>query len=139
MAEASIPADARQASCQCGQLQAVCWGEPVRISVCHCLACQKRSGAPFAAQVRFPEDQVRITGASHTWTRIADSGNAAEFHFCPDCGSTVWYRSRPHSDAIAIAIGAFADPAFPAPWFSVWEERRHPWVSIIGEGIEHID
>jgi hypothetical protein len=129
----------RTATCQCGQLQVVCTGEPVRISVCHCLDCQKRSGAPFAAQVRYPEDQVTITGLSHEWTRIADSGNAAEFHFCPSCGSTVWYRSHPHPDAIAVAIGAFADSAFPAPWFSVYEERKHAWVRIEGEGIEHLD
>lgn len=111
----------------------------MRISVCHCLACQKRSGAPFAAQVRFPEDQVRIIGLSREWIRTADSGNPAEFHFCPECGSTVWYRSRPHADAIAVAIGAFADPTFPAPRFSVYEARKHAWVSITGEGIEHID
>jgi hypothetical protein len=111
----------------------------VRLSVCHCLACQKRSGAPFAAQVRFPEEQVRITGQSREWTRIADSGQPVEHHFCPECGSTVWYRSRPLSDAIAVPIGAFADPTFPAPRFSVYEERRHAWVSIVGEGIEHSD
>lgn len=126
----------RLATCQCGQLQVACWGQPVRISVCHCLDCQKRSGAPFAAQVRFPDAQVRITGESHTWIRTADSGNKAEFHFCPTCGSTVWYRSRPHSDTVAVAIGAFADPKFPAPWFSVYEERKHAWVEIVGEHIE---
>jgi hypothetical protein len=127
----------RHASCQCGQLRLACWGEPVRISVCHCLACQKRSGAPFAAQARFPEDQVRITGVSREWTRIADSGRPVEHHFCPECGSTVWYRSRPHAQAIAVPVGAFADPGFPAPWFSVYEARRHPWVSVVAEGIEH--
>ncbi|MCB2062621.1 MAG: GFA family protein [Novosphingobium sp.] len=129
----------RTASCQCGQLVVTCRGEPVRISVCHCLACQKRSGAPFAAQVRYPEDQVKITGESREWVRTADSGKRVEHHFCPQCGSTVWYRSRPHADAIAVSIGAFADPAFPAPWFSVYEQRRHPWVEIVGEGIEHSD
>jgi hypothetical protein len=129
----------RHASCQCGQLRVVCRGEPVRISVCHCLACQKRSGAPFAAQARFPAEQVTRTGVSRQWTRIADSGNAADFHFCPECGSTVFYHSRPHFDAIAVPIGAFADPSFPPPWFSVYEERQHPWVQIVGEGIEHID
>lgn len=127
----------RLATCQCGQLRIACWGEPVRISVCHCLACQRRSGAPFAAQVRFPENQIRITGTAREWTRIADSGDPVEHHFCPECGSTVWYRSRPHAQAIAVPIGAFADPGFPAPWFSVHESRRHPWVSVTGEGIEH--
>jgi hypothetical protein len=28
------------------------------------------------------------------------------------------------------AIGNFADPDFPAPTIAVWEESRHPWVSL---------
>jgi hypothetical protein len=31
---------------------------------------------------------------------------------------------------IAVAIGNFADPNFPAPTIAVWEESRHPWVSL---------
>jgi hypothetical protein len=30
---------------------------------------------------------------------------------------------------IAAAV-AFADPSFPAPNIAVWEESRHPWVSL---------
>ena len=30
-----------------GQLTASCTGEPVRVSVCHCLDCQKRTGSAF--------------------------------------------------------------------------------------------
>jgi hypothetical protein len=39
-------------------------------------------------------------------------------------------------DLIAVAIGAFADPAFPAPTVSVYEERMHPWVAITAD-VEH--
>jgi hypothetical protein len=31
---------------------------------------------------------------------------------------------------IAVALGAFADPAFPAPAQAVYEEHRYPWVRI---------
>ena len=41
----------RTATCQCGQLSAVCSGEPVRISVCHCLECQRHSGSSLDAQL----------------------------------------------------------------------------------------
>jgi hypothetical protein len=27
-------------------------------------------------------------------------------------------------------VGAFADPQFPAPTVSIYEECMHPWVSI---------
>jgi hypothetical protein len=38
---------------------------------------------------------------------------------------------------IAVAVGAFADPTFPAPKFSVWEHRKHGWLSIDGPAIDH--
>jgi len=111
----------------------------VRISVCHCFACQQRSGSPFAEQARFPAGKVSISGQSTEWIRIADSGDAVTYHFCPVCGATVWYQGGPMPQAIAIPVGAFADPDFPPPRFSVWERRKHPWVSIPGDQIEHRD
>ncbi|RHW19417.1 aldehyde-activating protein [Sphingomonas gilva] len=129
----------RHASCRCGQLTAACEGEPVRISVCHCLACQRRSGSPFAEQARFPADKVQVAGKSKQWVRAADSGRAVIYHFCPDCGSTVWYQGGPMPEAIAVPVGAFADPNFPPPRFSVWEERKHPWVAVLGDEVEHSD
>jgi hypothetical protein len=57
---------------------------------------------------------------------------------CPECGSTVHWQLAQFPDVIAIAVGAFADPSFPAPKFSVYEERRHKWVELLGQ-IEHAD
>ena len=37
---------------------------------------------------------------------------------------------------IAIPLGAFDDPYFAAPAFSVWEGRKHDWVKILGDGVE---
>ena len=91
----------------------------------------------MAAQARFPADQVVIEGEAREWTRISESGNAATFHFCPTCGVTVYYIARPYRDLIAVPIGGFADPQFPAPHYSVYEDRKHGWVDIVGEGIEH--
>ena len=130
---------ARVAECRCGQLKATCEGEPVRISVCHCLACQRRSGSAFAAQARFPTNQVTVTGASKRWTRVADSGATATYRFCPECGSTVAYELDKFPGVIAVPLGAFADPTFPPPRFSVWEERKHAWVAVLGEEVEHSD
>ena len=111
------------ASCRCGQLRATVTGEPVRVSVCHCLNCKKRSGSAFAAQARWPEEQVTIEGRSNSFELVADSGNVATFHFCPECGSDVHYDINGKFDGqIAIPLGAFDDPYFLRPRFSVWEE-----------------
>jgi hypothetical protein len=132
----------RTASCRCGRLKATVTGEPVRVSVCHCLNCKKRSGSAFAVQARWPRDQVSIQGQSKTFVIVADSGNRAIFHFCPDCGSDVHYEidgkfDDKFNELVAIPLGAFGDPYFLQPRFSVWEVRKHDWVEILGEDVEH--
>jgi hypothetical protein len=130
----------RTASCRCGQLRASVTGDPVRVSVCHCLNCKKRSGSAFAAQARWPTAQVHIEGSSKTFVMVADSGNSATFHFCPECGSDVYYvNDGKFDDQIAIPLGAFDDPFFLQPRFSVWEERKHDWLEILSDEVEHFD
>ncbi|MFC5547967.1 GFA family protein [Massilia aerilata] len=126
----------RFASCSCGQLSAQVSGDPVRVSICHCLACQRRSGGPFAQQARYPRENVRISGNSSAWFRAGDEGGGATFHFCPQCGATVYYEPASLREFITIPVGAFADPGFPAPTVSVYEERMHGWV-VPPAGAEH--
>lgn len=127
----------RIATCRCGQLRAECSGDPGRVSVCHCLDCQKRSGSAFAFQARWPEAQVRLSGAFREWSVVGESGGSATFRFCPECGSTVAYAIDAMPGLVAIAVGGFADPQFPPPQFSVYENRKHAWVEVIGDDIEH--
>jgi hypothetical protein len=127
----------RKASCRCGQLRVTVTGDPVRVSVCHCLNCKKRSGSAFAAQARWPGDQVQIEGESKTFVKAGDSGNPATFHFCPDCGSDVYYLIDGKFDGlIAIPLGTFDDPFFGKPEYSVYEGRKHEWLEITGD-LEH--
>jgi hypothetical protein len=121
----------RIASCQCGQLGLTARGEPLRVAICHCEACQRRSGSAFTWQARFPADRVEIRGDAREFVRHADeTGEERRFAFCPGCGTTVYYRSDSWPDLIGVAVGTFADPDFPAPGFSVWERRRHEWVGL---------
>jgi hypothetical protein len=126
----------RRASCLCGSLRVTCEGDPFRISMCHCLACQRRTGSAFGVQARWRADQVRIEGPSTIYVRTGDSGGVGTMHFCPTCGSTVYWTIDSMPDAVAVAVGAFADPSFPAPRISVYEARKHPWVAVPTE-IEH--
>lgn len=127
----------RTATCSCGQLTATTSAEPVRVSICHCLACQRRTGSVFAVQARFAISAVVTAGMSTTFSRVGDAGGGATFHFCPHCGATVYWFNDGMADSIAIPAGAFADPAFPAPVISIYEERMHAWVAM-PDGIEHM-
>lgn len=53
---------ARAATCACGQLIVSCEGDPTLVSVCHCLACQRRKEARMGS--------LRFFGA----TRYAPAG-----------------------------------------------------------------
>ena len=130
---------ARQASCSCGQLRVTTEGEPVRLSMCHCLECQKRTGSPFGVQARFRSEQVTgVAGQATEFIRVADSGNRVTFRFCPECGSTIYWTLSAFPDIVAVAVGAFTECAFPPPRISAYERRRHPWVDV-PNGVEHID
>jgi hypothetical protein len=120
----------RHATCSCGQLNLTIEGEPARISMCHCLECQRRTGAVISNQASFRREQITFAGKSTAWTRTAESGNAITFHFCPTCGSTVYVEGQGFPGYIAVAIGNFADPGFPAPTISVWQESRHSWLEL---------
>lgn len=128
----------RTASCSCGQLSLTVTGDPIRVSVCHCLACQRRTGSTYGAQARFAAAHVTAHGRSTEYLRVGDSGGRVTFHFCPRCGSTVYYQLDEVPDAVAIPVGAFADPGFPPPRVSVYEVRRHAWVSVPKDA-EHYD
>ncbi len=90
-------------------------------------------------QARFPEDQVVVTGEWREWMRTGDEGCHIRFHFCPICGSTLFYMIDEDPGLIAIPVGAFADPDFPPPRFSVYERRRHRWTGVSGDDVEHDD
>jgi hypothetical protein len=120
----------RRAACSCGQLNLTIEGEPSRIAMCHCLQCQRRTGAVTSNQARFRLDQISFAGKASAWTRKADSGNALTFHFCATCGSTVYWENAGFPGHVTVAIGNFADPTFPAPTIAVWEETRHPWLVL---------
>jgi hypothetical protein len=128
----------REAACSCGQLRLVAEGDPFRISVCHCLACQRRTGSAFGYQARFPRERVTVRGTAREWVRISDEGESRTFTFCPECGATVFYVTGPEPDSVAVPVGAFADPGFPEPSVSVWESRKHAWVTM-PDGAERDD
>jgi len=127
-----------EASCRCGQLAVTYKGPaPERITLCHCNSCQLRTGTMFSVQGRFPRSRVKIEGKSTKWTfpsesgqpvnyRSCDSGGAT-YHFCPVCGTTVYWDIAAAPDVIGIAIGTLTDPTFPPPKISGFESYGHPW------------
>lgn len=99
----------RTASCSCGQLRIEVRGEPLGVGVCHCLACQRRTGSVFAALAAFAAPYT-VIGAASEHVRVGDQGARFTFRFCPVCGSTVFHTEEGQErSSVSVAVGAFAD------------------------------
>ena len=124
---------ARDATCHCGQLTLRVTGDPFAVSICNCLACQRRTGSAFGVQAGFSADQVKIAGRFSNYSRVSDEPDRREhvFHFCPDCGSQVFYTEPAEPGLVVVSVGSFADPSFPAPTESGYDHRRHAWVACL--------
>jgi hypothetical protein len=119
--------------------------------MCNCYLCQKQTGSVFSVQARFPNEQVTIEGKSTAWKfpidgakptpyrtcagsdgiRTDSAADVVTSHFCPVCGSTVYYFRKSDPGRTGVKVGAFADPTFPAPMGSGFEEYRHPWTANV--------
>ena len=121
----------RIASCACGQLRLQVEGEPVRVALCSCLECQRRTGSPIAAVAYFRRKKVKaINGISKEFTRHSEANRWVKNCFCPDCGSTTYYEAEVIPDETGVPLGAFADPSFPAPSIFLFEQSKHPWLPL---------
>ncbi len=118
----------RIASCSCGQLKIRVEGEPRGVGVCHCLACQRRTGSVFAALAGFA-GPYEVVGTATEYVRAGDQGARFIFRFCPACGTTVFHTEEGREGSVSVAVGAFADPDFPPPQVSVYDSRRHPCIT----------
>jgi hypothetical protein len=116
------------ARCVCGSLRVCCNGEPDSVSLCHCLACQRRTGSIYGIAAFFNRDRIEVTGARSDFVRPSDSGHDVTFHFCPRCGSTVFWEPARKPDLIAVAVGCLSEPSFQRPGKSVYQQHRHHWV-----------
>jgi hypothetical protein len=119
----------RTAACSCGQLRIQVEGEPRGVGICNCLACQQRTGSVFAALAGF-RAPYQVLGNATEYVRVGDQGAKFRFRFCPMCGTTVFHTEEGQEGSVSVAVGAFADPSFPAPQVSVYDCRRHPWVRL---------
>ncbi|MBM3490626.1 MAG: GFA family protein [Alphaproteobacteria bacterium] len=80
--------------CLCGRVRYVATGRPSRAGICHCRMCQRATGQPLVAGAVFAKAALRITGE----TRAYRSSPRALRHFCPTCGSPLFFEPLDQPD-----------------------------------------
>jgi hypothetical protein len=125
------------ARCSCGTLALSLPGPSNLVVACRCTDCQGRTGAPFGVGAFYPVEVVTISGTPKQFTRASASGGKVHTYFCPNCGSTVYWKADNLPALIGVAVGALADPKYPAPVRSIFEQSKHAWVQIDDATVEH--
>jgi len=76
--------------CACGQLTYAYSGSPINSVFCYCKQCQIHTGSDkwFGIWVEKP-NFVFLKGMPSVYSRIGDSGQATNYNFCKNCGTTV--------------------------------------------------
>ena len=106
--------DRHEGGCVCGAVRYVTHGDPLRVVVCHCTWCQRRTGTAFAVESLFKEEQVEIQGGPLTkYRHISDeSGRWLDVEFCPRCGTNIGFTFEWRPGLRSVDSGTFDNPSW---------------------------
>lgn len=127
----------RTAECHCGALQITCNGDPTMVVACHCGLCQRRTGSSYGLGAWYEKESLKIEGRDKVFQRSGEQGMNLSYHFCPECGSTVYWEEATMTNLVGVAAGCFDDPQFPAPSISTYTDRQHHWLTLPDEIDSH--
>jgi len=115
------------ASCQCGGLTLKIGKDPEFGVLCNCTLCQMRGGGPFGVGYYVQQRHCQTVGPYETWGRPADTGRMVVNHFCPTCGTTVYWTLEMRPGYVGVALGTFKDKP-PMPDRAIWAQEAHDWM-----------
>jgi hypothetical protein len=124
----------RRAACLCGACTAATTPEPLLVTACACIDCQRRGRGAFGYSAFFPADSVATRGETQVHTHRFDSGRTETAHRCAVCGSPMWFTMEAMPGCIGLRASSFADPGFPPPAGFYFARSRHPWL-MLPEGL----
>ena len=118
-----------KAQCQCGQLTVEMTTDPDFVLVCNCTQCQRRTGSAFTYAAFFKRDTVGVSGSYKDWTRDTATGNKLTNHFCPDCGTNVFWSPELRPDYHGVAVGCLLTDV-PDPTNAIFVSEKVDWLTF---------
>ena len=123
---------AREGGCSCGAVRYRVTSAPVRISVCHCKFCQRRTGSAFGVNVYFRKEDFELTrGSLKSYEHRSDETNRwLKMEFCPGCGSTVTWTLEIQPEWRGVAGGSLDDTSWLRIERHAWTRSRQQWLPL---------
>lgn len=76
--------------CHCGRVRYEVIGVALTHVLCHCSDCRRSAGAPMVGWTMYRSEAVNVTKGLPKIYRSSEHGRR---HFCPDCGSGLFYAN----------------------------------------------
>ena len=121
-----------EGQCHCGAIAFEAEAEPGSITVCHCVDCQRQSGAAFRVNISAPAASFRLLkGSPQTYVKTAASGNRRVLAFCANCGSPLYACAEHNPTAYSLRVGTLDQRhELGEPERQIWTQRKLGWVEL---------
>jgi hypothetical protein len=120
-----------QGGCHCGAVRFEVTGAPARVALCHCSDCRRHAGAPMVAWAIVVEDQLRLLKGAPVIYASSEHGRR---HFCPACGTGLFYTNAQIFERLTdVQVAAMDDPDLFAPTDQVQVADRIGWMATAHE------
>lgn len=118
-------------SCHCGAIRYQVEGEAIVHALCHCGDCRRHSGAPMVGWAMYPETALKVTKGT---PKVYASSQHGRRHFCPDCGTGLFYVNAEMLPSIVdIQSATFDDPDVVPAQAHVQVAERLKWMERANE------
>ncbi len=115
--------------CHCGAIRYEVEGEPMHSALCHCTDCRRHAGAPMVGWTLFGNDHFRVTQGE---ARIYASSEHGRRHFCPDCGTGLFYTNDVVFQGMTdVQSATLDDPAALPPTAQIQTAERIAWMKSV--------
>ena len=111
--------------CHCGAVRYEMPAEAIHQALCHCADCRRHSGAPMVAWGLVASDRLDVSGE----TRVYASSEYGRRHFCPACGTSLFYTNEQvFPGQIDVQIATLDDPDSIPPRAQIQTAERIGWM-----------
>ncbi|MFD1613163.1 GFA family protein [Sphingomonas tabacisoli] len=117
--------------CHCGAVRYEIEGEAAHSGFCHCSDCRRSAGAPLVAWIAFPASGLTVTKGE---AKVYASSENGRRHFCPDCGTGLFYFNEVALPGIVdIQSATLDDPEAAIPDAHINVAERISWMATAHE------
>lgn len=117
----------RTGRCLCGGCAYEIDGEPVVVAHCHCVDCQRLSGAGHSTGAMFAQEGVRLVGPVASYDLASESGATVTRLFCGTCGSPLFGRNTDMPGFMTVTLGTLDDTDGLTPQVAIFARTRRGW------------